>query len=83
MPAPTERTQRLEPEPAAAPRSGTVEIPRPEIPPTEKTQRLEPEELPGTAKGAEGFKLDLAEPPAPPQEKTQQLSATDISKILS
>ena len=85
MPAPTERTQRLEPEPeaAGAPRSGTVEIPRPEIPPTEKTQRLSPEELPGAPAGAEGFKLDLAEPPAPPQEKTQQLSATDISKILS
>jgi CheY-like chemotaxis protein len=85
LPPPTERTQRLEPEPApragsgtaeflrpavSPGRSGTVEVPRPEVSPAERL-------------AAENFKLDLAEPAAtPPLEKTQKLTTSNISDIL-
>jgi len=69
MPPPTERTQRLEPEPQARMSSGTVEVPMPEFlpprPAAEAPQRS------GT--------VEVPRPEIPPTERTQKLEPESSS----
>ena len=63
-PAPTERTQRLEPEPAPRMSSGTIEIPRPDF-------------LPPSSPAAEAPRrsgtVEVPRPEVPPADRTQKL----------